>query len=431
MGPTGTAVLPLHHGRVPGWLSGRMARLGRVITEAIVLEYGRDEFLRRLAHPHWFQAFGAVMGMDWHSSGITTSVLGALKRGLAPVEWELGIHVCGGRGAQSRKTPGELMALAARLGTDGDALARTSRLVAKVDGAAVQDGYDLYLHGFVLADDGRWAVVQQGMCADRREARRYHWLSERVTSFVDAPHAAIDGPPRAEPIVNLVDPRAAPARTAQVALVHDGPAAIAHALRRARSAWSARPGWPASSLSGAGRPAPALELPFHHEVRAEDVMGRRLHAALAAAQARGPTDFADLLLTPGVGARTVFALALVGEVVHGAPARFSDPARYSLAHGGKDGHPYPVPLRVYDRTIRVLTDAVQRAKLGQDDKLAAIRRLDAEARRLERTGGHADVEACIATERDRSSDWERMTARGPGSRARPGVPPSTVKSSNT
>jgi hypothetical protein len=371
MGRTGTAVLPLHYGNVPGWLATRMAALGRVITEAIVLHYGRDEYLRRLAHPHWFQSFGAVMGMDWHSSGITTSVLGALKRGLAPIQWELGLHVCGGRGNRSRQTPAELTAVSERVGLDAPTLTRTSRLVAKIDSTAIQDGYDIYLHGFIVADDGKWAIVQQGMNTSRREARRYHWLAEGLTSFVDEPHAAIDGRPRTEAIVNLTDRRAAPARAAQLALVRAGPDPIIREL--ARHPTIARP-----------RREAVLELPFHHDVRPEDVVPGRLRSALVAAYERGPVDFTDLLLTPGVGPRTVFALSLVAEVVHGAPARFSDPARYSLAHGGKDGHPYPVPLPVYDETIRVMTDAVARAKLGHADKLAALRRLDAEARRIER-----------------------------------------------
>ncbi len=393
MAQTGTALLPLHYGRVPPWLATRMATLGRVITEAIVLEYGRDEFLRRLAHPGWFQAFGAVMGMDWHSSGITTSVLGALKRGLSPVRWELGVHVCGGRGAESRKTPGELIAIGDRSGLDGDALARASRLVAKVDSAAVQDGYDLYLHGFVVGADGQWAVVQQGMHGGERMARRYHWLSDRAATFVDAPHTAIDGPPRTAPIVNLTDSRAADARTAQLAIVREGPDSVARAVRAHGLAWRSRA--PAASQD-------QIRLPFHHDVRPEDILGQRLHATVAAAHERAPVDFADLLLVPGVGARTVFALALVGEVVYGAPSRFSDPARFSLAHGGKDGHPYPVPLRVYDETIRVLKTAVARAKIGNDDRLSALRRLDTEARRLERAGGAIDVAAFITDERNRS-----------------------------
>jgi len=367
--PTGSADLPLHGGRVPHWLGVRMSQLGRVIVEAIVLHYGREELLRRLAHPFWFQSFGAVMGMDWHSSGITTSVLGALKRGLAPVSHELGITVCGGRGRHSRRTPDELRAVGERTGHDGDRLADTSRLVAKVDSAAVQDGFELYLHGFVVTDDGAWTVVQQGMNPDRRQARRYHWLSEGLASFVDEPHAAIDGPPQGV-IANLTDTRARPSRAAQLKLLGSGPDRILDAL---------------------GEPAqprlPHLDLPAHHDVRATDVRGARLRATLAAAADRGPTDFTELLLTPGVGARTVFALAMAAEVIHGAPFRFSDPARFSYALGGKDGHPFPVPLPVYDETIRVLRRAVDQARLSNTDRLAAVRRLDAQARLVELTAG--------------------------------------------
>src|ERR1700716_3241703 len=215
---TGSADLPLHGGRVPQWLAQRMATLGAIVCQAICHHYGRDEFLRRLAHPFWFQSFGAVMGMDWHSSGITTSVIGALKRGLGPLSGELGIHVCGGRGRHSRRTPEELVAIGDRIGIDGAALAKASRLVAKVDSAAVQDGFDLYLHGFIVTDDGRWVVVQQGMNGERRQARRYHWLSEGLTSFVDEPHAAIEGR-TGPPIVNLTDRRARPSRDAQLELV--------------------------------------------------------------------------------------------------------------------------------------------------------------------------------------------------------------------
>src|SRR5947209_17042165 len=215
---SGSADLPLHGGRVPPWLADRMTRLGAVVSQAIVHHYGRDELLRRLAHPFWFQSFGAVMGMDWHSSGITTSVIGALKRGLTPLQNELGIHVCGGRGKHSRQTPQELVAIGDRVGFDGAALATTSRLVAKVDSAAVQDGFDLYLHGFIVTDDGHWTIVQQGMNGDRRQARRYHWLSEGLTSFLDDPHAAVEGVGGGE-IVNLADRRAAASRAAQLELL--------------------------------------------------------------------------------------------------------------------------------------------------------------------------------------------------------------------
>lgn len=392
----GSADLPLHGGHVPKWLSERMTRLGAVISEAIVHEYGRDEFLRRLAHPFWFQSFGAVMGMDWHSSGITTSVLGALKRGLSPLSGELGIHVCGGRGKQSRLTPHELAVIGDRVGLDGGALAKASRLVAKVDSAAVQDSFDLYLHGFVVTDDGRWVVVQQGMNGDRRQARRYHWLSEGLRSFVEEPHAAIDGIEQGV-IVNLTDRRAEASRQCQLDLLGTiGPDGIERELARLEQRG------PRAAPAQAQLMLPHLVMPAHHDVRPEDVVARRLHGNLAAAAECGPADFSELLLVPGVGARTVRALAMVAEVVHGTPYRFSDPARFSLAHGGKDRHPYPVPLKVYDRTIEVMKTAVQRARLGHAEELAAIRRLDEQARRLERHASGPAVEALIADERARS-----------------------------
>jgi hypothetical protein len=466
---TGSADLPLHGGRVPPWLATRMASLGRVIVEAIAYHYGRDEVLRRLAHPFWFQSFGAVMGMDWHSSGITTSVLGALKRGLQPIQHELGVYVCGGRGKHSRKTPDELRVVGEKTGLDAAPLARASRLVAKIDHAAVQDGFDLYLHGFIVTAGGKWCVVQQGMSDVRGEARRYHWLSENFDDadaaravgaarlahgrladgrladgrladgrladeqfadgrlagerggrgaiasnerFLNSPHAAIEGRNRGV-ILNLADTRADASRRAGMELVHAGPDRTISVLRQLRekkgSTLSLFPEID-RGLVNETRPLPHLRMPAHHDVRASDVELRRLHAALAAAADRGPEDFAELLLTPGVGARTVESLALVAEVVHGAPARFSDPARFSMAHGGKDGHPFPVPLRVYDETIRVLKGAVDRAKLGNDEKLAAIRRLDTQARSLERvaTGGPS-FDEYVRAERDRSPDYDGRT----------------------
>jgi hypothetical protein len=390
---TGSADLPLHSGRVPIWLGQRMAALGAVVCQAIVHHYGRDEFLRRLAHPFWFQAFGAVMGMDWHSSGITTSVIGALKRGLSPLGNELGIHVCGGRGKHSRRTPDELMALSERIGFDGSSLVRTSRLVAKVDSAAVQDGFDLYLHGFFVTDDGNWTVVQQGMNGDTRQARRYHWHSGATTDFVNSPHAAIDGPSQGQ-IINLADKRAAGSRAAQLDLLAQlGPDKVARKYDDLTSGETSQP------------TLPHLVMPAHHEVRTSDVFLRRLHGTLAAAAERGPVDFPDLLLTPGVGARTVQSLAMVAEIVHGAPYRFQDPARFSLAHGGKDRHPYPVPVKVYDETIQVLKNAMQKAKLGREEQLAAIQRLDEQARLLERTADGPSFEAFVADERVASPSY--------------------------
>lgn len=387
-----------------------MTRLGGVISQAIVHHYGRDELLRRLANPFWFQSFGAVMGMDWHSSGITTSVMGALKRGLTPLSGELGIHVCGGRGKHSRRTPEELFDVGERVGLDGAALAVTSKLVAKVDSAAVQDGFDLYLHSFIVADDGKWAVVQQGMNPDRKEARRYHWLSEGLESFVDDPHAAIEGAAKGR-IVNLADERARRAREAQLALIVDDPERVTRAVQH----WS-----PELALDVEKQEAGALEpiapqrewepgprlhltMPRRHDVNASDVVLRRLRGTIATAQTAAPPDFPSLLLTPGVGARTVLALAMAAEVIHGTPCRFTDPARFSLALGGKDGHPFPVPLRVYDETIRVLKDAVTAAKrLPGDDRLAAIQRLDRQARWLEKGVEGPSFEEFVSRERKRS-----------------------------
>ncbi|MBR0868968.1 DUF763 domain-containing protein [Bradyrhizobium tropiciagri] len=397
---TGSADLPLHGGRVPPWLARRMATLGATMAQAIIQHYGRDAFLQRLSHPFWFQSFGAVMGMDWHSSGITTSVIGALKRALAPMQGELGIHVCGGRGRHSRRTPEELVALGDRIGFDGTALTRASRLVAKVDSAAVQDGFELYLHGFFVTDDGKWTVVQQGMNGDKRQARRYHWHSEGLRSFVDEPHSAIDGPTQGE-IVNLTDHRAGGSRQAQLDLLAAlGPDGIAREYAELTQSATAQP----YLLH--------LMMPAHHDVRSSDVFVRRLHGTLAAAAERGPLDFPELLLTPGVGARTVESLAMVAEVVHGAPYRFRDPARFSLAHGGKDRHPFPVPIKVYDETIRVLKSAVQSAKLGRDEEMQALKRLDDQARRLERTASGPSFDALVANERSRSPDLDGRSVFG-------------------
>lgn len=395
----GSADLPLHGGRVPAWLGQRMTKLGAVIVEAIVMEYGRDEMLRRLAHPFWFQSFGAVMGMDWHSSGITTSVLGALKRGLTPLSGELGIHVCGGRGKHSRATPSELVAVGERVGLDGASLACASRLVAKVDSAAVQDGFDLYLHGFIVADDGQWVVVQQGMNGERRQARRYHWQSEGLQSFVRSPHAAIEGPGGGT-IVNLADRRAAASQDGQLDLLGSlGPDKIVREFAKLEGGPAPVAPTPTQAF------LPHLVMPEHHDVRPEDVIERRLHGALAAAADRGPADFAELLLVPGIGARTVRALAMVAEVVHGAPCRFSDPARFSLAHGGKDRHPFPVPIKVYDRTIQVMKAAVRKAKLGETEELAAVKRLDAQAQRLEATATGPSVDALNEAEGHNSHSY--------------------------
>jgi hypothetical protein len=325
---SGIADLPLHGGRVPSWLAERMTKLGTAITESILYRSGPSELLSRLSDPFWFQALGSVMGMDWHSSGITTSVLGALKRGLNPRAHELGIYVCGGRGRHSRRTPQELRTVAETRGLNGDELTRISRLTARVDNNAIGDGFQLYLHGFVLSGTGEWAVVQQGMNDTSGLARRYHWHSFSVHNFTSEPHTAIVGEPQGV-IMNLVDASAAKAQAALLDIVREKPERTLASARK-------------------------LSMPAHHDVRAEDVDLKRLGAVLATAYERELRDFASLLLVEKLGPRTLQSLALIAEVVHGAPSRFSDPARFSFAMGGKDGHPFPVPVKVYDESIAVL-----------------------------------------------------------------------------
>jgi hypothetical protein len=375
---SGTADLPLHGGRVPPWLANRMTELGTAIAEQVILNYGQSGFLSRLSDPFWFQAYGAVMGMDWHSSGITTSVLGALKRGMNPRFSELGLMFCGGRGRHSVRTPDELRAFSLKTGLDGDALARTSRLTARVDNNAVADGFQLYLHSFAITKSGEWAVVQQGMDPQNHLARRYHWHSATVRDFVSEPHTAIVGKPQGE-ILNLVDARA---REAQDALLTIAQGPVTNALNDARK----------------------LVMPMHHDVRAEDIDLKRLGAVLVVAHEQDLRDFASLLLVEGLGPRTLQSLALIAELVHGASSRFSDPARFSFAHGGKDGHPFPVPLNTYDESLAVLRRSLNAARLGHTEKLEGFRRLDQLTRRVEiEREPFADFDAAIVHERSISS----------------------------
>jgi hypothetical protein len=347
---SGFADLPLHGGFVPSWLADRMTKLGTAIVESILLNYGHTEFLSRLSDPFWFQALGSVMGMDWHSSGITTSVLGALKRGLNPRASELGLFVCGGRGKQSRKTPDELRTVAERHGLDGEGLVRTSRLTAKIDNNCIADGFQIYLHSFIVAAGGEWSVVQQGMNPKSGFARRYHWHSAKVQDFVKNPHTGIVGEPMG-PLMNLVDTQARPAQDALLTIAHESPDLTLGQLRH-------------------------LKMPRHHDVRAENVDLKRLGAVLTVAYDRDLHNFADLLLVENLGPRTLQTLAMVAEVVHGTPIRFSDPARYSFALGGKDGHPFPVPLKTYDESIEVLRRSLDASKVDGREKLGGFRRLN-------------------------------------------------------
>ncbi len=359
MKQSGFADLPLHYGRVPPWLANRMATLGRAIIESIVLEYGKKEVLIRLSDPAWFQSLGCVLGMDWHSSGITTSVMGALKKSINPISKDLGIYICGGRGKHSRKTPQELMQVAEKTGLNGVELARSSRLSAKVDNTAIQDGFQIYLHNFILTDEGDWTVVQQGMNKNNGMARRYHWHSEQFQSFVEEPHTYIYGRRHAAPILNLTSGEAKATKKGILELTTESPDKIMKEIRK------------------------IIVLPGHHEVQAKDVNMKRLGSILALAQNTEVTDFESMLLLQGLGPRTLQSLTLVSEVIHGTPSRFDDPARYSFAHGGKDGHPFPVPLKIYDRTIKTLKTAVYKAKLGHSDKQMAIKNLHKAALRIE------------------------------------------------
>jgi hypothetical protein len=349
MKKVGYADLPLHYGHVPRWLAERMGSLGKGIVESIVINYGQSEFLRRLSDPCWFQSFGTVLGMDWHSSGITTSVMGSLKRAITPISSELGIFICGGKGNHSRQTPSELLKIADKTGLNGNALVHASRLSAKVDNTAVQDGFQLYLHSFVVTDKGEWVVIQQGMNNANGYARRYHWHSDQLSSFTETPHTFVYGLNQGK-ILNLVAPEAGETKHALLQLTKEDPSRLLPEIKK-------------------------IMLPAHHEVRSTDVNLKRLGAALALAHNTDLKSFDELLLLEGVGPRTLQSLVLVSEVIHGTPSRFDDPARFSFAHGGKDGHPFPVPTKVYDETIAFLDESIAKAKLGINDKQEAYKNL--------------------------------------------------------
>ncbi len=347
---TGTATLPLHWGTAPRWLFDRMARLARAVVCALVEEVGPEGVLRRLSDPFWFQAFGCLLGFDWHSSGLTTTVCGALKEGLRGLEHNLGVAVAGGKGRASRRTPSELEFLGDRWGLDAHRLVYASRMSAKVDSHAVQDGYQLYHHTFFVTRTGAWAVVQQGMREADRTARRYHWLGETMSDFVCEPHAAVCAD-RTVPTLNLVAQESEAARQAITALSRERPEALRRELQL------------------------VLTLPARHRVQISDLNPDRVERVLLRTYEAQAKDFEALLALPGVGARTLRALALLSELLAGAPPSWRDPARFSFAHGGKDGHPYPVDREIYDRTVAVLEDAVRRARLGHTERLEALRRL--------------------------------------------------------
>ncbi len=388
MSRKGYADLPLHHGRVPPWLSERMKKVGGAVIEAMVWEYGKSRVLQRMSDPFWFQSLGCVMGMDWHSSGVTTSVIGALKRALNPIAGELGLYICGGRGKHSRSTPKELLQVADQTGLNGDELVRCSKLSAKVDNTAVQDGFQLYLHAFIVSDEGEWTVVQQGMRDVSGMARRYHWHSALLKDFLEEPHAFVCGEQQGQ-ILNLTDKAASPTKQAVLDLTREKPQHLLPEFRR-------------------------LRMPAHHDVRAGNVDLKRLGGLLSLIHDYQPENMEKLLLLKGVGPRTLQSLTLISEVIHGTPSRFSDPARFSLAHGGKDGHPFPVPTKVYDETISVLRSAVDKAKVDHSDKQQAIRSLSEMSRKLEkgfhpRQGG---FKAFLQKERQHAHGYGGRTVKG-------------------
>lgn len=426
---SGHADLPLHTGTVPRWLADRMMVLGTLITESLVENFGPDEVLVRLSDPLWFQSFGAVMGMDWHSSGITTSVMYALKRGLNPRAKELGIYVCGGRGKYSRMTPDELIQIADKEGLQGDSLVRNSKLVAKIDNNAIQDGFQLYQHNFILTKTGNWAVVQQGMNINEKKARRYHWCSSDLRSFVENPHTGVVGDNLGK-ILNLTDENARTARdsildlslqdtekvikeitqigkpASEMILLSGGKVEpiknvpLQGELFESEEIKSQKP----VEIQSAGR---SIIMPAHHEVLAEDVDLKRLGGVLATAYESQPKDFESLMLTPGLGPRTLQSLALVSEVIYGTPSRFKDPARFSFAHGGKDGHPFPVSLKIYDESIRILRESIEKSKLGYKDKSECTKRLHTTALNFERNcSPEVDFDAAIQFEREHSKEWD-------------------------
>jgi hypothetical protein len=381
------ADLPLHYGKVPPWLAERMSKLGGAIIESVVMEYGRAEVMARLSDPLWFQALGCVMGMDWHSSGITTSVMGTLKKALNPKFNEIGIYIAGGKGKHSRQTPNELLALSERTGLNGNELVRSSKLTAKVDNNAIQDGFQIYLHTFIISKEGDWSVIQQGMNDQTGMARRYHWSSKDLKSYVEEPHAFIYGVNQGE-ILNLTDKKAKKIKECVLELVKESPAKILPEITK-------------------------LTMPRHHDVREKDVDLKRLGSILALAHERQVENFENLLLLEGVGPRAVQSLTLVSEIIHGTQSRFTDPARFSFAHGGKDGHPFPVPTKTYDQTIHVLRTALDKAKLGDKDKMDAVKNLTLAAQAIEKNfTPNADFYKVIEKENRESYKYGGRTVFG-------------------
>lgn len=348
----GTASLPLHGGKAPKWLFDRMVKLAREITTVIVVEYGPEEFLQRISHPYWFQSLGCVLGFDWHSSGLTTTTTGALKMGIKGLEQDLGLFIGGGKGGTSRKTPSEIGTVGEQIGKDFSSLVYASKMSAKVDSAALQDSFQLYHHNFFFTKTGNWAVVQQGMNTQTRWARRYHWLKSEVADFVNEPHNAIASQAKVKPL-NLVASSSSETRLVSTDLAKTDPDKTVKQFSKIIE----------------------LKMPHHEIINEGDIKPENLKKILLTTYEHQPENFETLLGMSGVGPKTIRALALISELVYNAPASREDPVKYSFAHGGKDGTPYPVDKPTYDKSIEILKTAIRKAKIGDYEKMNAFRRL--------------------------------------------------------
>jgi len=349
---TGTATLPLHYGKAPRWLFSRMTLLAREIITALASEFSTEEILKRLSDPYWFQSFGCVLGFDWHSSGLTTTVMGAVKEGIKGMEKDLGFFIAGGKGTTSRKTPEQIKFFGEKHSVETKNLVYASRMAAKVDNSAVQDGYQLYHHAFIFTCKGHWAVVQQGMNPQNKTARRYHWLGDDVKDFVVEPHKAVCCDKKQKSL-NMVAVESEDARQISTAISKQSPDKVVREINAIKN----------------------LELTKRHEIALSDINPKKLHSILLKTYEQQPEDFERLLGINGIGPKTIRALSLVSELVYGKPPSYRDPARFSFAHGGKDGTPFPVDRRIYDKTVTVMKKAIQSSKIGNQERINAIRRL--------------------------------------------------------
>ena len=384
---SGTMGMPLHFGRMPHWFTEHMGELTKAVLESVVQNYGKSELLTRLSDPNWFQALGAVAGMQYNSSGVTAAVLGSVRRKINPMARELGVYVLGGKGKSAWRTPQQVTKVADTHGLDGDELVRACQLAKRVDNNAIQDGYHLYQQHVILTDEGEWTGITQGMDTYKRRARRYHMHSPSVHSFVSDPHTGIVGD-RGDSVMNLADARAADARQHIVEMTRDDPTAVMDTARN-------------------------ITLGNYHEVRDQDVDLKRLGAVLALSHGREIDNFEDLLLLKGVGPRTLKALALTSELIHGDASRFEDPARFSFAVGGKDGRPHPIDRDALKDTIHHLQDSVEQSKLGYKDKSKALKRLHRATRHIEDTRApKADLEKLEQAEWEHAEKSGGMTFMG-------------------